>query len=165
MVNFKFVSSLIICLFLTSSVPATHKFYTSITQIDYNEKSKSFEIIMRVFVDDLEKSITSQRKKNYKIANDLDNKLLNNYLTDKFLIQANQKTLQTKVIGTELERDILIIYLEALSSSNANTLRIKNSILTELFPSQTNIVNINFMQKKETLVCNIDQPEKILLYH
>ena len=46
------------------SFKAPHKFYTSITKIEYNNKSQSYEIIMNVFSDDWEKALSEihQRK-------------------------------------------------------------------------------------------------------
>ena len=43
----------------------THAFHTSITEMRYNPKAKTFEISLRVFTDDLEKtlSINNQNKK------------------------------------------------------------------------------------------------------
>ena len=42
---------------------AWHKFYVSVSQIDYVPKKKRIEITSRIFIDDLEKALTKKHKR------------------------------------------------------------------------------------------------------
>ena len=39
-----------------------HPIHVSVTEVEYNEKSKSLQIISRIFIDDLELSVQRQMK-------------------------------------------------------------------------------------------------------
>ena len=46
------------CFFLLTSLAfTTHKYYLSLTQIEYNKDQKSLEVIINVFMDDIELAI------------------------------------------------------------------------------------------------------------
>ena len=53
---------LFFCFALCSSFVA-HKFYVSVTQIDYVPNKKRIEITSRIFIDDFEKALTKKYKK------------------------------------------------------------------------------------------------------
>ena len=53
-------------LFLSSF--SAHKFYVSVTQIDYVPSKKRVEITSRIFIDDLEKGLTKKYNKKVKLT-------------------------------------------------------------------------------------------------
>ena len=57
----RFVFPIIIVVLLSSF--AWHKFYVSVTQIDYVPSKKRIEITHRIFIDDLEKALEKKYKK------------------------------------------------------------------------------------------------------
>ena len=59
-----FLLALIIPLFAFSA----HKYYLSLTQIEYNSKSKSIEVIINVFIDDIETTLNKLHNKRFALT-------------------------------------------------------------------------------------------------
>ena len=59
----KFILLLIIPLLAFSA----HKYYLSLTQLSYNDKNKSIELIMNVFVDDIEIALNKEYSINVQL--------------------------------------------------------------------------------------------------
>ena len=53
---------LILLLLLPFTLQA-HKFYTSVTQLDFNPSDKCFQVTMNVFIDDIEAVLTHENTK------------------------------------------------------------------------------------------------------
>ncbi|MCU0443638.1 MAG: hypothetical protein MUE85_01875 [Microscillaceae bacterium] len=130
-----------------------HDFHTSIAEVNYNEKSQSLEVSLRVFTDDFEialgkpNGIAELRLDNSKKYNDLIKKYLeaNFYFADG----KNQKLLLS-FIGKELEGDVTWLYFEFPLKKSLKGYQLKNAVLTELFDDQSNLVNIFYKKQKRT---------------
>jgi len=165
MVNYKKFYILFFLISITSLLFANHKFYSSITQIEYNQKTKTFEIIIRVFADDLEKAIQESGSKEYRISKDVNQDLMKKYVNSHFVFKTYNKALPNKFIGTEQDKDIQILYLEIPANQKSKSFTIKNSMLIDLFNSQVNIMNLNFRGEKQTFIFNAEQIEKNLTFN
>ena len=59
----------IACFFLLISLAfTTHKYYLSLTQIEYNKSQKSLEVIINVFMDDIELAINKEYAVNLNLT-------------------------------------------------------------------------------------------------
>lgn len=145
-----------IFLFLISPIFASdkypHKFYTSITQIEYNDKTQSYEIIMNVFWDDWEKALSELYQRTIKIDQPEIEKLSQEYLESTFIMQWKGKKLNYKMIGIEQEKDIIKIYVELPHKLITKGLMIKNDCLIREFDGQINIVNYIHQSERKTLI-------------
>ena len=162
--NFK-IGLLIFCFILCSSF-VLHKFYVSVTQIDYVPNKKRIEITSRIFIDDLEKALTKkyQRKPNITSSNELPEaeEWIKTYVKEKIKISINKKPQVIEYLAKEVEGDVLIIYTKIVISKKINTFEFYNSLLTETFQDQQNIVHTNInSNKKSFLLTNSVFQEKI----
>lgn len=142
---------IIAILFFLSSFFETkaHVFHTSLTQIEYNNKTKSFEVSIRIFSDDLEKAI-AQSLQQPKLKIDLSPKadeLIFNYIKKCFSFKNNNKHTEYQYIGKQVENDVTWIYIE-LPANSCENWQIECSLLTEIFSDQMNIVNWQCLEKK-----------------
>ncbi len=137
---------------LSTSNSDGHKFFTSITQIEYNDKSHSYEIIMNVFLDDWEKALGSNLKR--QINSDKENieSISYQYLQKHFIIQHKGRALNYKMIGMKFEKDICKIYLELPQKFHYTGLQIKNDCLIEEFDGQVNLVNCIHEEVIKTII-------------
>lgn len=130
-----------------------HEFHTSLAQIQYNTITKSFEVSLRVFTDDLEAALTRENNNQKVSVSDtkLADPLLEKYISTHLSVlnKQNQKQPMT-FVGKELEVDVTWIYVEISATDDLGGLRIQNTILTELFDDQVNIVNFNYLRKTTT---------------
>lgn len=129
-----------------------HKFYTSITQIEYNPKTQSYEIIMNVFMDDWEKALSEIYQKPIRADHSEIETFSMQYLESCFVLKYKEKKLAYKMIGIEQEKDILKIYLELSHKWMEKGLLIKNDCLIREFDGQVNIVNILQQSERKTLI-------------
>lgn len=156
---------LFFCVTLCSSF-VIHKFYVSVTQVDYVPSKKRIEITSRIFIDDLEKALTKKYKKkpNLTSTNELPEaeELIKTYLKEKIKISINKKTQTIEYLAKEVEGDVLIVYSKIVFSKKINTFDIYNSLLTETFVDQQNIVHTNINSNKNSfLLTNTKLEEKI----
>ena len=124
----------------------------------YNPKGKSFEISLRVFTDDLEKtlSINNQNKKFVIENSDKNDPFIEQYVRKHFGITSskNQK-LNYQYVGKEKERDATWIYLEMPVNEPIKGSKIQNSVLMYSFEDQTNIVNIFVSNEKKSYLFTV----------
>lgn len=145
---------------------STHKFYVSVTQIDYVPSKKRVEITSRIFIDDLEKALTKKYNKKVNLTSTKElpeaEELIKSYLKEKIKITINKKPQNIEFLAREVEGDVLILYTKIAISKKINTFEIYNSVLTEVYADQQNIVHTNInSNKKSILLTNTELKEKI----
>ena len=83
-------------------------------------------------------------------------------LKEKIKISINKKPQGIEFLARELEGDVLILYTKITISKKINTFEIYNSLVTEIYPEQQNIVHSNINgNKKSLLMTNTSFKEKI----
>ena len=153
----KFWIYVLIIIVLTSF---THRFYVSITQIDYNLKKKQIQISTRFFIDDVEKALENKyNEKIYidtKTITDAQIQLLKNYMINNYNLIINGKNQTINYLGFEIENDILIVYLTVNNIKKINTFNIKINALFEILSNQQHIVHTHILDKKCSLLLTED---------
>lgn len=145
---------------------AWHKFYVSVTQINYVPNKKRVEITSRIFIDDLEKALDKKYKKKFYLTStrEIENAdaLIQEYLKEKIKISINKKAQNIEYLAREVEGDVLIFYTKIAISKKINTFEIYNSLLTDIYKEQQNIVHLNINGNKNSfLFTNSDTNQKI----
>jgi hypothetical protein len=141
---------------------SVHKYYLSLTQIKFKPEATSVQVIINVFMDDIELALN----KDYNIDLQLTTKkeLPNNdvyfekYLRDKlqFTIDGTQK--KFIYIGKEYENDLVYFYLEIENINQVKTIKINNKILIKHFPDQQNLVKTTIGKTNKSVLLNKDEP-------
>lgn len=133
-----------------------HPMHISVTEIEFDEKDKALEIMMRVFIDDLELSIKNKlndptldlmQPKNGKTVDEM----ASDYLRTNFKISLDGKPQQTVYLGHEREDDALIFYIEVSKVRKFKTIQVQNSIITETYDDQNNLVNVTVRETVRSL--------------
>ncbi|WP_100614231.1 DUF6702 family protein [Confluentibacter citreus] len=143
----KFVKISILLLILSVSAFTTiHKFYVSVTQIEYIKEKQSVQIISRIFMDDFENLLRQRYDKTIDL-NDADNAMVNDayikkYLAEKIKIKINGKDVDFNFIGKETDLDVVKVYLEIEGIKDIHSFQITNKVLFDLFDEQQNMVKL-----------------------
>ncbi|WP_297867816.1 DUF6702 family protein [uncultured Flavobacterium sp.] len=161
----RFILPIFLVLLMTSF--AWHKFYVSVTQIDFVPNKKRVEITSRIFIDDLEKALEKKFKKKFYLTStkEIENSeiLIQEYLKEKIKISINKKAQNIEYLAREVEGDVLIFYTKIAISKKINTFEIYNSLLTDLYKEQQNIVHLNINGNKNSfLFTNSETNQKIV---
>ena len=146
-----------------------HPFHSSIVSLKFNDNSRSIEITMRIFANDLEKTINQINDLNIIIDND-DNKkdvdsLIFNYINKTIFLSINERKRDLSWIGKEFETDIVWLYLEILDvDKKIKKIISENRFLFSSFEDQLNIMNFNIHGKQKTVMAHKDKPVDILSF-
>lgn len=132
-----------------------HKYYISLTEIEYDEKSKSVQLIMNVFIDDFETALNKDYNLNLELATNKETNQFDNhfykYLKEHFKISINNNLKNYKFIGKEYDGNILYFYLEINNVENIKSIEIQNDILIYHFPEQQNLIKAKINGKRKSL--------------
>ncbi len=146
-----------------------HKFYVSVTEIEYVEEKQSVQIITRIFIDDLEALLRKRYDKNITLEQLEDETQIDyyiqKYLSGKIQIKINNRLKQLVFVGKEYEEDIVYCYLEIVDVSNINTFNISNKVLFDLFDEQQNIIKTKIYLKKKNFMLIPQKNSKVLNFN
>ncbi|MEN8857457.1 MAG: DUF6702 family protein [Flavobacteriaceae bacterium] len=145
---------------------SAHKYYLSLTQIEYNQNAKSLEIIINVFMDDIETALNQDYNLDLQLNTNKELKesdtYFANYLKEKLQFSINNKSLQFNYLGKEYEADLVYFYLEIKEVEYFTSLEINNKILTQHFLEQQNVVKMKVGKKKVSKVLNKKNDKALL---
>lgn len=147
---------------------SVHKYYLSLTQINYNKETKSIQIIINVFMDDIETALN----KDYNIDLQLTTKkeLKNNdvyferYLKEKLFFKIDNLKKEFNYIGKEYDGDLVYFYLEIENINQLKTINITNNVLINHFPEQQNLIKSKVNKKHKSILLTKDENSGILKY-
>ena len=151
------------------SFTGLHKFYVSVTQIEYVEDKQSVQIITRIFIDDMERLLRERYDESITLAIDDEKTTANfhveKYLKEKLKILINGKSQQLSYLGKEYEDDIMYAYLEIEGVERIDTIEISNQVLFELFEEQQNIVRAKINGKHKSFILVRENDKGVLNFN
>jgi hypothetical protein len=147
---------------------AAHKFYISVTNVNYSEKDAAVQITTRMFLDDMNAVL----KERYGIPSALGTEdeselhatYFEKYLRSKFLVAINGKQVEYTLLGKKYDTDMVSAYIElpGVSLATLKSLEITNEVLTDLFEEQQNVVHFKVNGKKKSYVLLKSSPKGML---
>lgn len=142
-------------IFFISLTIFVHPLHISVTEITLDEKENELEIMMRVFTDDLEAAIRSEKNNpDLSLVNPRNttlDKIAWDYLQTRFKITANGEQLNLKYLGYEKDEDVIVFYVQVQPAKKFETISITNSIITELYDDQSNLINVTVGETTRSL--------------
>jgi hypothetical protein len=143
--------------FLFSFSKVKHPYHVGSVEINYNSKSKSFEVTGRFFVVDLENAL-GKKYGNSLHFNDEKykarlNEALEKYCAEYFKLKADGKFLRINYVGYEEDSESVNVFLESETLNTPKKVESAVSFLYNLFDDQINIVHmiVNDERKSEKL--------------
>ena len=119
--------------FILLSLPVSfglHPMHVSVTEINYDEKEKSLEIMSRIFVDDLE---TTMRKRLAIPDLDITNpkgktldEIMAAYFAEKLSVTLDNKRHIIHYLGHEREGEAFIFYIEISKVKKWHAIQVRN---------------------------------------
>lgn len=157
-----FLPALAICFYL-------HPIHVSVTEIEFDEKDKTLEIMMRVFIDDLELSLqNSLRQPELDILNPKNSvttdALVKEYLNNHFKIILDGKLQRTNYLGHERESEAFIFYIEVTNVKKWETIHIQNDIIIATHDDQSNLVHVYVQDHVKSLRLTKNTPADKLTF-
>jgi len=140
-----------------------HKYYLSLTQITYNNEAKTVEVIINVFIDDIETALNKIHSKDFRLNTKKEPTTtdvhFDKYVRDHIQFNIDGKPVEYQFLGKEYEGDIVYFYLEIKSIEHIHSIEIKNTLLIDFFPKQQNLVKskVNSVHKSVLLTKGNDK--------
>lgn len=155
------INLLLVCFF--------HPIHVSVTEIEYNEKNKSLQIISRIYIDDLELSVQKQAKNESLDLIEPKNgmttdKLLSSYLKEHFKIKLDGKPAKINYLAYEIEDLAIICYLEIENVKKLKTLEVTNDVIQEIHGDQSNLVHITYKGPVKSFRLTREKPFDVLKF-
>jgi hypothetical protein len=163
----QFIVILIPILFLGFISATVHKFHIALYQIEFASDKKMLQITTRFHIDDLNKALEKKHKKKIFIEaekNSTEELLFKEYILNRFSIDVNRQTKTLNFLSKEIDGDELVCYWNIKNISKINTLEIKNSVLTDVFSDQQNLVNVSVFGKKQSHLYTQSSTSKEFIY-
>jgi len=146
----------------------SHKYYLSLTKIDYIKESKSVQITLRVFIDDLEEALNKKHTKSFKLDTNKELKnsedYISTYIYNYLKIKLNNKPSSYKYLGKKYETDVVYLFAEIENISSINSIEVQNRILMDNFSEQQNIIKLNINDKKKSFILTSESDKDIFRY-
>jgi len=145
----------------TEKLNDVHKYYVSVSNMEYNAEAKSLQMTTRFFIDDFEDVLTdrSDQKISLGDVSELSDLKLTiaGYLERKITIKTDGINQNINYLGAEYESDQIILYIEIPVSQQPKTIEMSFTAFTELFEEQKNLVHCKIDGKRKTLLMHINK--------
>ncbi len=141
-----------------------HPFHISVTDIEFDQDTKSLEIAQKIFIDDFEEVLRGLGHQNVdlvaksrKVVND---QLVKDYLLKNFEVIANGKSTGYTFLGSQIEEDAIWCYMEIPKTKKLKSISIRNTILTDRFEDQMNLVHVKREGKIKSMRLTRNNPQE-----
>tara|TARA_B100000989_G_C19431572_1_gene423286 strand:+ start:190 stop:699 length:510 start_codon:yes stop_codon:yes gene_type:complete len=148
--------------FLFNSINA-HPLRLSLCEIEYSSNKQLISINLKLFLTDVNEAITfdpySKQLAFCQPEESINaNQLLMDYINQYFYVKVNGKIIPLKInkkrLSGEGDNTALWVYFESNQPTKLKSLEIKNSVFTDLFFDQNNIVYIHVDEDSKSIMLN-----------
>ena len=158
--------------FLSFSFVKAHKFYVSVTQIEFREDQHSLQIVSRFFIDDMETYINKLFNVSIKINEELKsnennfniNTYIENSLEENITFVINGSPKKITYLGSECKDDLILCYYEIENIESLEKIEISNQMFCDIFDEQQNIVHVKNMNDRKSIIFTKDEGFKKLKF-
>lgn len=148
------------------SFTGLHKFYVSVTDIEYNPETEALQVISRVFADDMEKLLRMRYSDEIRLTKEQDSPtadhFLQKYISQKLHIKVNGKEYPLNYLGKKYDKDQLVLFIEVEKVEVPRAVFVTNKILFDAFPDQKNVVQVETGGKIKSLLLSREKESGVV---
>ncbi len=131
-----------------------HPYHVGSVEFNYSQKSKTFQISGKFFLDDLENSLKDKYGKTVhfndeKYKTQIDD-LLTQYSKEYLKLKVDNKFLKVNYVGYEEEHESVNIYLESEVVNSPKKVETAVSFMYNFYDDQMNIIHIVVNGKRQS---------------
>jgi hypothetical protein len=147
-----------------SAAAGAHRFHFGITDISYNERTGSTEIVHTYMAHDIEALLANLYQRQFDLSDPDDQEVLRKYVEQQFWLKAQDDSrLPVRWIGMTVDPQSVVIYQEAAHTPLSKAAVIRHGVLVDFLPDQVNTVNLNESGSVRTLTFQrqaLEQPAR-----
>lgn len=155
---------LAVVLLSLSATAAAHRFHTGITELAYNPRSNSTEIVHTYMAHDIENLLMNIYGRPFDLGDPEDQEVLRKYVESRFWLEDKSGArLPVRWVGMQANPENILIYQELENAPLSKTATIHQGVLIDFLPDQVNTVNLNEAGKIRSLTftqSNLEQENK-----
>ena len=148
--------------------PKKHAIYITVIEIDHEKADIEANVNVKIFTDDLENGLTNYSGRATKLAQDLDlernRKIIEQYLNKHIIGAIDRQKIMLSLSSWEIYKDVIWLNFSIKCPASWNSFKIKADLLMELFPTQTNVVQVTHGDEKRYLKLTIDKKEESITF-
>ncbi|MGX9985287.1 DUF6702 family protein [Soonwooa purpurea] len=119
--------------------------FSSMTKVEFVEGSKTLKFTTKLSTSHISKALNIDPNTTGFDAE------VKKYVNANVAIAVNGSSKVLTFTGSQVNGESVFVYYEASGVSDVSSLKIKNSILTSVYPKQVNIVNISYKGNLKTV--------------
>jgi hypothetical protein len=122
---------------------SAHRFHAGITDISYNERTGSTEVVHTYMAHDVEALLTALYQRQFDLSDPADQAVLRKYVEKQFwLADGGGRRLPLAWVGVTVDTDSVVVFQEAVRTPAASVETIHDAVLSDFLPDQQNTVNL-----------------------
>jgi hypothetical protein len=119
-------------------------------------------------MDDIETALNEKYHINLQLTSEKELKnndpYFENYLKEKVHLKINDIPREFNYLGKEYDGDLVYFYLEIEDVNDINTLEVINTLLTNHFPNQKNLLKTKIYNKHQSLLLTAKKTSSLLKF-
>jgi hypothetical protein len=120
-----------------------HNFRAGITDISYNERTGSLEVVHTYMAHDVEALLTNLYQRQFDLSDPDDQAVFRKYLEKQFwLADKDKRRLPLNWVGMSADAQSVMVYQEVVQTPSAKVEFIHDAVMTDFLPDQLNTVNL-----------------------
>lgn len=133
---------------IQSTGTAAHKFYLSLSLVEFNPETNSLEISLKVFTHDLERCVGRRFRENLNLAeadeHPESDSLISEYIGEKLVFFCGEAPQAHKWVGKEVIVDDTWCYFEVpIDCPDNGSIGVTNRLFLEVFDQQLNMMKFS----------------------
>ena len=131
-------------LLCASASAGAHRFHAGITEVAFNPRTKSTEIVHTYMAHDIEALLVNLYGRQFDLGDPEDQAVLRKYIEGRFFLKGQDNArLPVRWVGMTADSQSVVIYQELDNAPISKTVAIHQSVLVDFLPDQVNTVNLN----------------------
>lgn len=136
-----------------ASPAQAHRQKITISTVSHNERTGMLEVVHLVPIHDAEHALRQLGERAPDIIGNIESRhAFARYVAEKFSIVRGAEPISLDLLGTQIEGGNLVILQEAPSPGRGAELQVRSQILSAMFSTQENRVNLGIGTRVQTLV-------------
>lgn len=126
-----------------SAAASAHRFHAGLTDITFNERTGSTEIVHTYMAHDVEALLANLYQRQFDLTQPDDQDVLRQYVEHQFWLQdQNKRRLPARWVGMTIDAQSVMIYQEAEKTPLSKVTAVHDEVMSDFLPDQVNTVNV-----------------------
>ncbi|MGH8854979.1 MAG: DUF6702 family protein [Telluria sp.] len=127
-----------------SAAAGAHRFHMGITELAFNPRTGSTEIVHTYMAHDVEALLMNMYGRQFDLGDPDDQAVLRKYVEGQFWLKGpDNARLPVRWLGMTVDSQSVVIYQELENAPLSKTATIRQGVLVDFLPGQVNTVNLN----------------------